>query len=409
MPDATHEPREVPDRGRLIDFPRGRGSDLSPNNNLPLQLSSFIGREREIAEIGKLLADHRLLTLTGPGGCGKTRLALAVAGDLVKSFEEGVWWVELASLSDPDLVPQVVASHLGVLEQPGRPLTETIVEHLASRKLLLVLDNCGHLVASGAALADTFLRTCPYLRILATSREALGIAGEMAWEVPPLSAPSSQENLPLLDELGRYEAVRLFIERGNAVAPIFEVTEHNASAVARVLSVEQISQRLGDSFGLLTGGGRTTLPRQRTLRATIDWSYELLGEKEKVLFRRLSVFAGGFTLEAVEDVCSGEGLESAEVLDVLSHLVDKSLVLVAEQDDQARYRLLEMVRQYGREKLDGSGEEPSIRRRHAYFFLELAERVEPKINGKDRGLWLGRLDAEHDNLRATLAWSREEG
>jgi predicted ATPase/DNA-binding CsgD family transcriptional regulator len=411
---------------RVVDFPGSRSPKPVPNN-LPLELTSFIGREREVAEVEGLLADHRLLTLTGSGGSGKTRLGVAVANDLMGGFEDGAWFVELASLSDPDLVPQEAASVLGVRERPERPLTETVVEHLRAKKLLLVLDNCEHLVEACAALAEALLRACPKIHILATSREALGIAGESAWLVPSLLLPGPKQ-LPPIEELRRYEALRLFTERARAVASSFELTEHNAPMVARlcrrldgmplaielaaarvrVLSVEQIFSRLEDSFALLTGGSRTALPRQRTLRAAIDWSYELLSEKEQILLRRLSVFAGGFTLEAAEEVCSGEGIESEEVLDLLTSLVDKSLVLVAEHSEEARYRLLQTVRQYAREKLEESGEQPDLRRRHAGFFLKLAEGVEPKINGKDRELWLGRLDAEHDNLRAALAWSREE-
>jgi predicted ATPase/DNA-binding CsgD family transcriptional regulator len=432
MPDTTHPSGGVSaeDSGRLTEFPRQDESKPPPKDNLPLQLTSFIGREREIADLRKLLTtEARLVTLTGPGGSGKTRLALAVASGLVEAFEDGVWWVELAPISDPDLVPQAVASTLGVREVPGRPLTDVISEDLRDLEILIVLDNCEHLVEACAALVDALLHACPNLRILTTSREALVVAGEMAWPVPPLSAPEFQEDLTPLEELKRYEAVRLFIERARAVAPVFEITQGNAAAVARVcrrldgiplaielaaarvrvLSVEQVSSRLDDSFRLLTIESRMAVPRQRTLRAAIDWSHELLGEKEQLLFRRLSVFAGNFTLGAVEDVCSGDGLESGEVLDLLSHLVDKSLVLVAgQQTGEARYRLLEIVRQYGREKLEESGEAQDTRRHHAGFFLELAEQVEPKINGKDRGLWLERLEVEHDNLRAALAWSREE-
>src|SRR5829696_3502634 len=431
MPDATHKPRKVSGegRGRLIDFPRERGPGLPPQNNLPLQLTSFVGREREVADLEERLAgEARLLTLIGPGGCGKTRLALSAASRLAAGFEDGVWWVDLAPLSDPDLVAQAVAQALGVREAPGRSPTEAVLEHLEGRKTLLVLDNCEHLVEACAALADALLRSCPELRVLATSREALGITGEVAWPVPSLSLPGSQ-NLPPLKELPHYEAVRLFVERAGAVASAFELTEHNAPAVAqlccgldgmplaielaaarvRVLSVEQIASRLKDSFGLLTGGSRTSVPRQQTLRATIDWSHELLSENEQVLFRRLSVFAGGFTLEAAEAVCVGEDLEGGEVLDLLTPLVDKSLVLVDQQrGGEARYRLLETVRQYGQEKLDESGEEPTIKRHHADFFLKFAEQVEPNLNGKDRSLWLERLEIEHDNFRAALAWSSEE-
>lgn len=430
MPDPTHPSGKAPpeDSGQLIDFPREHGSRPPPKNNLPLQLTSFVGREREIAELRGVLADStRLLTLTGAGGSGKTRLALVLATEMVDCFEDGVWWVELAPLSEPDLVPQAVASAVGVREAPGRPANEVLRAHLETNDLLLVLDNCEHLIDACAALADALLRTCPGLKILATSREPLGIAGETIWLVPPLSLPEVWDLSPV-ERLVRYEAISLFVERAKAVAPTFELTQHNAPYVARVcqrldgiplaielaaartrvLSAAQISSRLDESLRLLGTKSRKADSRQQTLRATIGWSHGLLSGQEQTLFRRLSVFSGGFTLEAVEAVCDEDGIEQEDVLDLLSRLVDKSLVLVAEQDDEARYRLLETVGQYGREKLDESGEEPSLRRRHAYFFLKLAERVEPKINSKDRGPWLGRSDAEHDNLRAALAWSREE-
>jgi non-specific serine/threonine protein kinase len=427
MPET---PQPVPkntagDSGSVVEFP-GTPEHGRPPNNLPLQLSSFIGRGREVVEVETLLSDHRLLTLTGPGGSGKTRLALAVASEVVEDFRDGAWLVELAPLSDPDLVAQAVAQALGVREAPGRPLIGVLLEHLESRRALLVLDNCEHLIDACATLADTLLGFCPRVRILATSREPLGIGGENTWLVPSLSLPDP-EHPPAFESLTDYEAIRLFVERAGAVASAFELTEQNVPVVARlchrlegmplaielaaarvrVLSVEQICSRLEDSFVLLTGGNRNTLPRQRTLRAAIDWSHVLLDDKEQALFRRLSVFTGSFDLDAAEEVCGGENLEHDEVLDQLTSLVDKSLVEVAERDGAARYRLLETVRQYAREKLEGSGEKPSIRRRHAGFFLELAERVEPKINGKDREFWLGRLDTDHDNLRSALAWSQK--
>src|SRR5215203_460020 len=413
------------DPGSVVEFP-GRPERGRPPNNLPLRLSSFIGRGREVAELQTVLSDHRLITLTGPGGAGKTRLAIEVASEVVHDFRDGAWLVELAPLSDPDLVAQAVAQALGVREAPGRPLIGALLEHLEGREALLVLDNCEQLIDACATLADALLRLCPKLRILASSREALSISGERTWPVPSLSSPDFH-NLPPVQDLKSYEAIRLFVERARAVVPTFELMENNAPAVARlcrildgmplaielaaarvrVLSVEQISSRLEDSFALLTGGSRTALPRQRTLRAAIGWSYELLSEEEQVLLGELSVFAGGFALESAESVCSGEGIEEPEVLDLLTALVDKSLVQASEQGGEAHYRLLETVRQYGREKLEKAGTEPNIRRRHAEFFLRFAERAEPRINGKERELWLARLDAEHDNLRAALAWTQE--
>jgi predicted ATPase/DNA-binding CsgD family transcriptional regulator len=428
----TPEPPKSPRRLRAVEPTEARTLPRAPErplHNLPLQLSSFIGREREVAEVKQLISNNRLLTLTGSGGCGKTRLALAGASEVMGDFEDGTRWVALASLSEPDLLPQAVATALGVRETPGRSLSEALVEHLETKNLLLVLDNCEHLIDACAALSDTLLHSCSDLYILATSREALGIAGERAWLVPSLSLPHP-ERLPPVKELGRYEGVRLFVERAAAVASTFELTEQNAPAVVRVcgqldgiplaielaaakvrvLSVQQIATRLDDSFRLLTTENRTAVPRHMTLRATIDWSHGLLSDEERNLFRRLSVFAGGWTLEAAEEICAGEGIEKEEVLDLLTHLVDKSLVLVADQrqgGEEARYRLLETVRHYGTQTLKSSGEGPEIRRRHALFFAALGAQAEPALFGAEEGTWRGRLAVEHDNLRAALAWGEE--
>ena len=420
------------------EFPPLRSLDTLPNN-LPRQLTSFVGRGREMAEVKRLLSTTYLLTLSGSGGCGKTRLALQVAADLLEEFADGVWLVELAALLDPALVPQAVASALGVREEPlgldeldgapgppssrARPLRARLLDYFQSKQLLLILDNCEHLIDACAQLAETLLRACPNLRILATSREALGIAGETAWRVPSLSLPDRQ--LPPVESLMEYEALRLFIDRAKSALPTFTVTDQSgptviqicqrldgiplaielAAARVKVLSAEQIAARLDDRFRLLTGGSRTALPRQQTLRAAIDWSHNLLSKKERVLFRRLSVFVGGFTLEAAEAVCTGKGVEAAEVLDVLTHLVDKSLVVVDEQPGEARYRLLDTVRQYGRDRLLESKEAPVVRQRHRDWYLGLAERAEPELHGPDQGVWLDRLETEHDNLRAALEWS----
>src|SRR5215212_4815159 len=337
-----------------------------PPNNLPLELSSFVGRGKELAEAKRLLYDNRLVMLTGSGGCGKTRLALVAAGELAGGFEHGVWFVELASLADSSLVQGAVASALGVREQPSSPSIEPLSGYLRAKKMLLVLDNCEHLVEACAVLCEALLRTCPNLRILATSREAFGIIGETRLSVPPLTLPDPR-HLPAVEDVARYEAAKLFEERAKAVEPKFALPEGNATAVAqicyrldgiplaielaaarvKVLSVGQIAARLDDRFALLTDGGRTALARQRTLEAAMDWSHELLVPGERTLFGRLSVFAGGFTLEAAEAVCSGllpdEEPEQGEVLDGLSRLVDKSLVVVVEQDGDARYRLLETI------------------------------------------------------------------
>jgi len=395
---------------------------------MPLQLTSFVGRERELAETVELLGETRLLTLTGPGGCGKTRLAMMAAERVADEFEGGAGWVWLASVSDYALVPETVAAALGMREAPGLSPAEALVEYVGDRELLLALDNCEHLVESCADLADILLRSCSGLKILATSREALNVPGEISWLVPPLSLPDPR--VPSGPEaLSRYGAVRLFVERATASAPGFALTADNAPAVARicerldgmplaielaaarvrVLSPDQISDRLDNSLGLLTGGSRTAASRHKTLRDTLGWSHGLLPEEEKVLFRRLSVFGGGFDLRMVEGVCAGGGLAEEDVLPLLSRLVDKSLVMVIDRQDEARYRLLTTVRQYGEEKLRLSGEETEIRRRHARFHLDLAERAGPELTGPNQEEWLDRLEGELGNLRAAMRWSLGAG
>ena len=402
-----------------------------PRNNLPIQLSSFIGRERESDEVKRLLSASRLVTLTGAGGSGKTRLALQVAADVLETFPDGVWLVELAPLSDPALVPQAVVSALDIREQSDRPLIETLSNYLGSKQLLLVLDNCEHLIEACATLAETLLRTCSNLRILATSREAIGITGESAWQVPSLPAPDPQHLPPaeanLAATLMQYEAIRLFVDRAIAArsVPAFALTNQNALAVAQIchrldgiplaielaavrmkaLTVEQIAARLDDRFNLLTVGSRTALPRHQTLRAAIDWSYGLLSEAERVLLSRLSVFAHGWTLEAAEAICTGDGLETYQVLDLLTRLVDKSLVTVEEHRNQARYHLLETLRQYAQEKLADSGESEQVQTRHLAFYLNLAATAEPQLRSAEQVVWLDRLEDGHDNLRAALDWS----
>jgi predicted ATPase/DNA-binding SARP family transcriptional activator len=395
-------------------------------HNLSIQVTSFIGREREKVEIRSLLVTTRLLTLTGPGGCGKTRLALEVATDLLAEYHDGVWLIALAPLAEPALVPQAVAAALGVWEVPGRQIIETLTSYLQRKRAVVVLDNCEHLIDSCAQLCDVLLRTCPHLRLLATSREPLHIAGEVTWPVPSLALPDLRQ-LPPLDALVGYAAMQLFIDRARAVLSTFTVTEQNAAVVAQVcyrldglplaielaaaqvraLAVPQIADRLADRFGLLVGGSRTTLSRQQTLKATLDWSYDLLSEHERVVYRRLTVFAGGFSLEAAEAVGAGDGMDKSEILNLLTHLVDKSLVLMEEQLGAARYRLLETIRQYGLERLTESGEATLVRRRHARFFLALAEAAEPELHGVRQAAWLERLEREHDNLRNALAWSLE--
>ena len=390
--------------------------------NLPQQLTPFIGRLREIVEIRELLEKTRLVTLSGPGGIGKTRLALELAAELSGEYENGVWLVELASLADAGLVPQTVASTLGVREQSGRSITDTVVEYCKSRRLLLVLDNCEHLIAACAYLTDTLLRHSATVRVLTTSREPLAIAGETVFRVPSLGVPDPQR-LPDLDGLAKHEAIELFADRARAVKSTFVITSAIARPLAnlcvqlegiplaielaasrlKVLSIEQIAVRLDDRLSLLTGGSRAALPRQQTLFATIDWSYNLLTDSEKILFRRLAVFSGGWTLEAAEAVCAGGAGEKRSVLELLSGLVDKSLVVVDERDGLQRYRLMVMLLEYARKRLIETEEKDVFDRVHAEFFLGLA--LESRLEGTEQHVWLERLNAEYDNIRAALDWT----
>ena len=414
------------------------GSPAAPGGNLPAVLTSFVGRSREIREVKGLLAAARLLTLVGPGGCGKTRLALRVAadledrGDLREAPGDGVWWVGLSSLSDPLLVPNAAVAALGMHETPDLTRTEALVAFLGAREALLVMDNCEHLVGACADLADALLRNCPDLKILATSREPLGVAGEVSWPVPPLSLPASEdtEQAQNTKALLRFESVGLFDERARAASPDFALTRDNASAVAelcvnldgmplaielaasrvRALSPEQILERLHDRFRLLRGG-RASSERHKTLRATIDWSHDLLSDREKILFRRLSVFSGGWTLPAAEKVCAGGEIEEYGVLELLSCLVDKSLVIASQggSADEKRYRMLRTIRQYATEEIEGSGEVGAIGRRHADFFVSSAEEAEPAMSGPKQVALLERLGREHDNMRTALGWLYEQG
>jgi predicted ATPase/DNA-binding SARP family transcriptional activator/DNA-binding CsgD family transcriptional regulator len=397
-------------------------------HNLPAPRTSFVGREQEMVEIRRELTMTRLLTLTGAGGSGKTRLALEAARDLVGAYPDGVWLVELAPLSEPELVAQEVAAALEVSERPGQPLTDTLVDALRPKRTLLVLDNCEHLVDAAAQLVDILLGACPHLRVLATSREALSVPGEMNRPVPPLPLPDLQRP-STVEELSGCESCQLFIERARYRNPAFVLTPNNAWAVAEIcrrlegiplaielaaarvgLSVEQIAERLADSLKLLTGGGRTASRRQKTLRGALDWSYELLSEPEKELFERLAVFAGGWTLEAAETVGVGGGIHEEDVLDLLGRVVDKSLVLAESSGEgRVRYRMLEPIRQYAREKLGASGEADEVQGRHVAFFLVLAEEVELELAGPQQGLWVERLEGEHDNLREALSWVLQRG
>jgi predicted ATPase/DNA-binding SARP family transcriptional activator len=396
--------------------------DAPPAARVPVHLTGFVGREAQIEEIGRLLSTARLLTLTGAGGSGKTRLALEAVARMRLASGPEIAWSELAPLEDPALVPQQVARSLDLREEGRGSAVEALVRTLGAAPSLLVLDNCEHVVDACAELVDTLLRACPSLRVLATSREPLGVAGERAWLVPPLSLPAPESSL---EAICASEAVRLFTERAQDARPTFAVTVANISAVVeicrrldglplaielaaarvRVLSPEQIAARLDDAFRLLSGGGRGTLPRHRTLRAVMDWSYGLLAEPTRTLLRRLAVFQGGFTLEAAEAVCADESILAEDVLDLLTDLVDRSLVLVREREGSMRYDLLETVRQYAAERLAESGNGDRLMARHAAFFTRLAEEAEPHLTTPGRREWVDGLYAELENLRHALAWS----
>jgi predicted ATPase/class 3 adenylate cyclase len=409
-------------QGLEADFPPLRSLDNLPNN-LPLQNTSFIGREAEMARVETTLEHARLVTLTGPGGAGKTRLSLQVGASLLDKFPDGVWLIELAALTDPSLVVKAAASILHVNEDPRHPLTERLCERLRQQAVLLIFDNCEHLVAAAAELIDTLLKAAPLLKVLATSREILAVPGERVITVPPLSLPGDgAARQP--ESLARFEAVRLFLDRATAWQPAFSLNERNASAVARIcaaldgiplalelaaarvrsMSVEQIASRLYDRFNLLTAGSRTLLPRQQTLTAAIDWSYDLLSASEQVLFRRLAVFSGGWTLEAAEQVCSAIPLQPAEVLDLLSRLVDKSLVVFEQLEVASRYHFLGTMREYALLKLQASGEMESQQEVHFQAYYHMALEKEPLINSAKGITALDMLERDHNNLRAALAW-----
>ncbi|AOW92662.1 LuxR family transcriptional regulator [Rhodococcus sp. WMMA185] len=387
--------------------------------NLPHELTSFVGRRRELTEARRLLSVSRLVTLSGIGGVGKTRLALRVAADSRRAFDDGAWIVGLGELDEGSRLVDAVSAALRLREQlTGNP-EALLVEFLSSKRLLLVLDNCEHVVAAAAQLSETLLRRCPELRILTTSREPLGIGGEAVLRVPPLTVPEPERSS--LQGLPQYEAVTLFMERAAAAVPEFELTEANHAAVARicrqldglplaielaavrlrVMSVEQILQRLTDRYRLLTAGSRCAPSRQQTLRLSIDWSYDLCTEVERTLWAKLSVFAGGFELDAVEGICAGD-VPVEEVLDVVASLIDKSILIREESGPTVRYRLLETVRQYGRERLLETGEIVALRRRHRDWYEALVLQSEAEWISPLQGMWIRRLDAEKLNVRAAL-------
>jgi predicted ATPase/DNA-binding XRE family transcriptional regulator len=418
-------------------FPVKSGNSFTskPLTNLPASLTSFIGREKEQAEILTIISKYRLITLVGSGGVGKTRLSSKVGEQVLGDYAHGVWLVELAPILDPLLVPRTTAISIGLYEEPKRPIIDMLCDYLREKKMLIILDNCEHLVAATASMADQLLRAAPNLRILASSREALGLAGEVTYRVPSLRLPDMR-HLPSIESLSQYEAVQLFIDRAASAVPAFKVKNEDAPALVqichhldgiplaielaaakvRVLSLEQINKRLDDRFHLLTGEIRTALPQHQTLRAAIDWSYDLLSPAEQILFQRLSVFVNGWTLEAAESVCSDTNLKSEDVLDLLIQLINKSLVNIEELQNETgyrtgespRYRMLETIRQYANEKLADSGNGDALRDKHLEYFVNFAETAKPHLRRAEQIEWLKQLDAEYENLRSALAWAMDK-
>jgi predicted ATPase/class 3 adenylate cyclase/DNA-binding CsgD family transcriptional regulator len=418
---GTHPLRDLPRPERVVqlchpdlrnEFPPLRVSKTVSSEQLPVQLTSFVGRDAQLTQLRELLAQNRLVTLTGAGGVGKTRLAIQVAAQLSGEFGGGLWYVDLAPITDPELVPVTVARALGLPDQPGRSTMDSLLRFVRDRQMLVVLDNCEHLLDASAELVVALLGAAPGLTLLVTSREAIGVAGEVSWRVPSLSLAG--------------EAIELFIDRARHARPDFTLSDDNAAAVVeicrrldglplaielaaarlRALSLAEILDSLHDRFRLLTGGARTAVRRQQTLRASVDWSHALLTEPERVLFRRLAVFLGGFDLDAAQAVAGGGDVQRYQVLDQLSLLVDKSLVAVGDADGRSRYRLLETVRQYALEKLGESGEADSVRSRHRDYYTALAAVLDAPA-GRDHEQRIEQAELEIDNLRAAFGWSRE--
>jgi predicted ATPase len=393
-------------------------------SNLPQEAKSFIGREAEVAEIKALAADARLVTLVGVGGVGKTSCSLKAAAGLVGSYPDGVWFVDLAPITEPGLVAAEVAAVFGLVESAKRPIAETLMTHLREKRTLILLDNCEHLIEPCSRLAAALLRTCPAVSFLATSREALKVGGERIYHLPTLGIPEPHLQLTV-DEAKSYGSIALFVDRARAAESRFELTSQNTASVAeicrrldgiplaielaaarvRVLAPRQIEQKLDERFRILTGGARTALPRQQTMRALIDWSYDLLDGREQSLLSGLSIFSGSFSLESATAVCAGDELEEFDVLDGLTSLVEKSLVVAESSEDDTRYHLLESMREYGRERLDANGKRAEIARRHAVAYTELAERLEQEYGSTPYRTWVARAECEIENIRAALGWA----
>ena len=389
-------------------------------SNLPFQGTSFIGRERELDEVKTLLKKARLITLLGMGGLGKTRLSLQVAAETLHEYPDGAWFLDLAPIRDPALVVSETAQVLGVREEPDRPLLQTLCAHLKTRRTLLIVDNCEHLVKAAADLAHAILKAAPNVRLIASSREALHVPGEHAYPILPLPVPQRGDSL---EALSRSTAVRLFVERAQQHKPAFALNEREAPAVAelvarlegiplalelaasrvRSLTVADINARLKDRYKILTGGARVLQERQQTLRALVDWSYELLSEAEQTVLNRLGVFVGGCDLAAAEEVCGADPLDSLDVLDLLGSLVEKSLVMLDESGETARYRMLETIREYAQEKLEQGGERAVIAERHCQFFFTLVKQIRDGLKGSDQADWVRQAETEIDNLRVAIA------
>lgn len=409
--------------GLRTEFPPLASLDARPNN-LPEQLTRLIGREADLKEIESLVAQHRLVTLLGSGGVGKTRLALQAAADLLDRNPDGVWFVDLARLTDPELVPSVVAQAIGMTQAQGRRVDEALLDWLKRKQLLLILDNCEHLVDAAARLADAIMRSCPDVRILATSRQALGIDGEVVYRLPSLAVPLNAPRMRA-SELLQFGAIDLFVERASAADTRFSLTDDTAPIIAdicarldgiplaielaaarvKVLSIPNLAKRLDDRFKILTGGARTALPRQKTLTALIDWSYNLLTPQEQTLFARIAIFAGGFSLDAATAVCAGNGLDEADILDLLASLTDKSLVVADTTGESERYRLLESTRAYAIGKIAEADESERLARSHAEYFRDRAQTADETYASSATWAWLVREETELDNYRAALEWS----